>query len=207
MVPRLALPLLIAVAALVVPAVPVYAAGPPAPSGHVQKASPAGPLVKAGIARTAARRDLLWATVNICDTDQSPDAMGVRASMPGTGRRQRMYMRFTAYWWSGVQQAWLEVSGARSPWVYAGSARYVSRQSGYTWNFRTPSVGRAYLLRATVDYEWRTLRKAKGARRASWTVARRRALLTKSRIPKVTGGDPPGTSKAMCAIATLPPPA
>ena len=41
----------------------------------------------------------LWATVNVCDTAAFPDAMGVRASMPGNGTRQRMYMRFNASWY------------------------------------------------------------------------------------------------------------
>jgi hypothetical protein len=47
-----------------------------------------------GKARAAASR--LWATVNVCDTERSPDAMGVRASMPGNGKPQVMFMRFTA---------------------------------------------------------------------------------------------------------------
>jgi hypothetical protein len=47
----------------------------------------------------------LWATVNICDTANNPDSMGIRASMPGNATDQRMWMRFTAEYWSRARQA------------------------------------------------------------------------------------------------------
>ena len=176
---------------------------PPAPAGHSQKASPAGPLFKPGArasANTAARP---WATVNICDTFDSPDAMGIRASMPGNRRRQRMYMRFSAQWWSGQRQQWLDVPRGTSPWIHAGSSRYASRQTGWTFDFETPPMGTAYILRGVVEFHWRALQKGKGARRASWKLARRTTLLTRSNVRGVHGGDPPGTSKAMCMVASL----
>jgi hypothetical protein len=180
------------------------AAKPPAPGGYSQKASPAGPLFKSGARSAASRRERLWATVNICDTIDSPDAMGLRASMPGNGGRQRMYMRFSAQWWSGLSQQWLDVPGGTSPWIHAGSARHASRQTGWTFDFQTPPAGRAYVLRGSVEFHWRALRKPGGARRASWQLARRASLLTRSKVPGVHGGDPPGTSKAMCLLAGLP---
>jgi len=36
----------------------------------------------------------VWATVNVCDTAKQPDAIGLRASMPGTPRGARLSMRF-----------------------------------------------------------------------------------------------------------------
>jgi hypothetical protein len=197
-----------AVSLLALTAAPAYAgraAKPPPPGGYSQQASPAGPLFEGG-ARSAARRDeVFWATVNICDTFDSPDAMGLRASMPGNGRRQRMYMRFSAQWWSGLQQKWLDVPGGTSPWIHAGSARYASRQAGWTFDFQTPPMGRAYVLRGTVEFHWRALRKSRRARRASWKLARHTTLLTRSKVRGVHGGDPPGTSKAMCMVASLGP--
>jgi hypothetical protein len=187
------------------PAQAQRSAKPPAPSGHSQQASPAGPLFKAGARSASSRtRRLLWATVNICDTSESPDAMGIRASMPGNGYRHRMYMRFSAQWWSGLSQKWLDVPNGRSPWIHAGSARYRSRQAGWTFDFVAPPPGTAYVLRGVVQYHWRALRKPKGARHASWKLARRTTLLTRSRVRGVHGGDPPGTSKAMCMVASLP---
>ena len=41
-------------------------------------------------AAAGARAPRPWATVNICATPRHPDALGVRASKPGKGTRQRM---------------------------------------------------------------------------------------------------------------------
>jgi hypothetical protein len=174
---------------------------PPAPKGSPQADSPAGALLEPG-ARAAASRNLLWATVNVCDTFEAPDAMGLRASMPGNGTRERMYMRFSAQWYSSLH-GWLDVAGARSPWIYAGSARYRARQAGWSFAFQTPSFGTAYILRGTVQYQWRARRHHTRARRASYRIARERSLLTITGIRGVRGGDPKGTSKAMCAIANV----
>src|SRR5918911_252837 len=71
-----------------------------------------------GIARSSDTPEL-WATVNICDTAKNPDTMGIRAGMPGNGTDQRLWMRFTAEYWSRARQAWTAVSGTgASPWVY-----------------------------------------------------------------------------------------
>jgi hypothetical protein len=202
---RRTLPLgaLVLIAFAAPPAHARVASKPPAPASHAQKASPAGPLFKPGARASENAASRLWATVNICDTFDSPDAMGIRASMPGNGRRQRMYMRFSVQWWSGLQQQWLDVPNGTSPWIRAGSARYASRQTGWTFDFATPPVGRAYVLRGMVELHWRALHKAGRARRSSWKLARRTSLLTRSNVPGVHGGDPPGTSKAMCMVATL----
>ena len=60
--------------------------------------------------------------MNICDTDRSlPNALGVRASVPGNGSGRRVYARFMAQWWSRAKQAWLAVDGAgKTAWVYVG---------------------------------------------------------------------------------------
>ena len=196
-----------ATALLAFGAMPAHAAEyvePPAPTGSSQAAS-TGPLLEGGAQAAGKSRNLLWATVNICDTFDSPDAMGIRASMPGNGTRQRMYLRVSAQWWSGLRQQWLEVPNGTSPWLYAGSARYRSRQAGWTFDFATPPMGRAYILRGVVEFHWRGLSKPKRARRASWKLARKTTMLTRSKVEGVHGGDPPGTSKAMCMVASLPP--
>jgi hypothetical protein len=201
---RTALPLL-ALAIFLVSALPARAAiiEPPAPEGSAQHASPAGPLLAPGVHAAAASPKLLWATVNVCDTFESPDAMGIRASMPGNGSGQRMYMRFSAQWYSGLREAWIDVEGGTSPWRYAGSARYRARQAGWSFDFQTPAFGYAYLLRGQVEYQWRSVRRTKGAKRAGYKVARRRSLYTSTGVRGVRGGDPKGTSKAMCAIANV----
>jgi hypothetical protein len=176
-----------------------------------------------GIARASSTPEL-WATVNICDTKDAPDAMGVRASMPGNGTKQRMWVRFSAHYWSRSRQDWAPVAGSGvSPWVFAGSAEYERRQAGWTFEFATPPQGVTFTMRATVEFEWRaapepdkrTLKQPKrGKRRKSGKrryasfdlkgsasrVVRTVTRTTETGIEGVHGGDPAGTSKAMCLI-------
>jgi hypothetical protein len=149
----------------------------------------------------------LWATVNICDTANNPNSMGIRASMPGNGTDQRMWMRFTAEYWSRARQAWTPVAGAgSSPWVYAGSAEYVRRQAGWTFAFSTPPEGVTFTMRAQVEFEWRarevpaSKRLKRGRGRTGRRVVRSKARTTETGVRGVQGGDPAGTSKAMCLV-------
>jgi hypothetical protein len=186
---------LLTLASTAVTAAPSLAQEPTVVLSEAQPASPTGPLAR--VASTA-RAEAFWATVNICDTERSPDSMGVRASMPGNGRRERMYMRFRAMYYSSSRQAWLSVSGAGvSPWVYAGAARYAQRQLGWTFTFAPPPAGATFTMRGVVDYEWRKPRRRKGS---GWNVVRRRSRVTRTGVEGVDGGDPPGTSKALCLI-------
>jgi hypothetical protein len=158
----------------------------------------------------------LWATVNICDTARAPNAMGVRASMPGNGTRQRMFMRFRAEYWSRSLQNWAPVAGSGvSDWVFAGSAEYDRRQAGWTFEFAAPPAGVTFTMRAVVEFEWRRTRE-QVARIKRWKrklrfdlrkpkasasqVVRSVTRTTETGIAGVHGGDPSGTSKAMCLI-------
>jgi hypothetical protein len=145
----------------------------------------------------------LWATVNICDTKASPNALGVRASVPGNGSRRRVYARFTAQWWSGAKQAWLTVGGrGTTDWVYMGTQGWNANQGGWTFHFSQPPAGTAYVIRGVVELSWRReARASRGKRkRAHWSQVDRRILLTETGKARVKGGDPVGTSKAMCLI-------
>jgi hypothetical protein len=163
-----------------------------------------------------------WATVNVCDTEKSPNALGVRTSVPGNGSDERIYARYTAQWWSGEQQAWLAVGGSGvTDWVPVGGADMASRQAGWTFRFVQPPAGTTYVMRGVVELQWRdqvaaarkgrrgraarrsgTLRKTHRRRRAhrAQRVVRERTLLTKTGMKGVQGGDPAGLSKAMCLI-------
>jgi hypothetical protein len=247
----------------------VIPAEAPVEAGSGQVPSRPGALLVPGAARAAGsdapngsdqRRP--WATVNICDTANRPNGLGVRAAMPGTGRRQLMFMRFTAQYWSVTRNAWLDVPGAGSSrWVYAGSARYATQQTGWTFEFEQPPPGTTFVMRAVVEQEWRGLERSAGSRakhrrqgqqrrqgkqrrhgkhrriaqhrrhgqrrpvrpaerkvrerwshavaaaakrkadpRARYAIAKQRTLLTQTGLAGVDGGDPPGTSKAMCLI-------
>ncbi len=171
-----------------------------------------------------------WATVNVCDTKNSPNALGIRTSVPGNGTRQHIFARYTAQWWSEADQNWLTVEGSGvTPWVPVGSADMSSRQAGWTFSFVQPPEGTTYVMRGVVELEWRdtaaaakrghrnrarrdrlarkrhrarsSAHRRRHARRAQRTaVVQRRTLLTKTGMKGVQGGDPAGLSKALCLI-------
>jgi hypothetical protein len=163
--------------------------------------------------RAATRRAVIqdadrpfWATVNICDTSGSPNALGVRTSVPGNGSDERIWSRYTAQWWSSAAQEWKTVGGSGvTDWVYIGGADMSARQAGWTFRFVQPPAGTTYVMRGVVEFEWRdevgSARRSRKAHRAQRVaVVRQRTLLTETGMQGVQGGDPAGTSKAMCLI-------
>lgn len=206
------------------------------PSVNGKNGQRAGSGAVAGVARARSQRDSaparrpFWATVNICDTEGSPNALGVRASVPGNGSDERIFARYTAQWWSAAAQEWKTVSGSGvTDWVYLGIADMTSRQGGWTFRFVQPPEGTTYVMRGVVELQWRDqaaaarksrrARKNRGnrkagkqrkhrgagkrgkARRAQRSpVVRERTLLTETGMKGVQGGDPAGLSKAMCLI-------
>ncbi|HEY3188454.1 MAG TPA: hypothetical protein VGJ70_13330 [Solirubrobacteraceae bacterium] len=135
---------------------------------------------------------LLWATVNVCDTAGSPDTIGIRGSMPGSGvRGERMFMRFQIQYFSRSEQRWHNITeGADSGWVAVGSARYRARQAGWSFRFATPTGGSTDLLRGAVTFEWR-----KGP-----VVVRHVRKRTTAGHASAAGADPAGYSAAVCEI-------
>jgi hypothetical protein len=189
----------------------VVAELPPVNSANGQRAG--GPVLST--ARAATRRALIedaerpfWATVNICDTSNSPNALGIRTSVPGNGSSERIWARFTAQWWSVAAKEWNTVGGSGvTDWNYVGTADMSARQAGWTFRFVQPPAGATYVMRGVVELEWRDdvqvrrasrSRKARRAQRVA--VVRERTLLTETGMQGVQGGDPAGTSKAMCLI-------
>jgi hypothetical protein len=187
----------------------VVAEMPPVDSAGGQRRG--GPVLSS--ARAATRRALIqdderpfWATVNICDTTGSPNALGVRASVPGNGSDERIWARYTAQWWSSAAQEWKTVAGSGvTDWVLIGAADRSARQAGWTFRFVQPPSGTTYVMRGVVEFVWRdevgSARRARRAHRAQRVaVVRQRTLLTETGMQGVQGGDPAGTSKAMCLI-------
>jgi hypothetical protein len=142
----------------------------------------------------------LWATVNICDTLAHPNQMGVRASMPGDGRRhERMFMRIQAQFYNPSNKRWLNVKGsyANSGWIRVGSARVRVRQAGYT--FLIPAnAGQSFVLRGVVDFQWRARHRTRTGNRR-WVVVRELHANTKGQHPSAEA-DPPGYSSGTCEI-------
>ncbi len=144
-------------------------------------------------ATASAAADDLWATVNVCDGPGAPNVIGIRASMPGNGTAQRMFMRFEAQWYSKKRRRFV-ATGSSSRWVSAGSARYQSSQAGFNFQFGDPPPGTTFVMRGRVSYQWR----ARHGKR--WVVVRRAARLTRAGIDGVAGGNPRGRSDARCLM-------
>jgi hypothetical protein len=141
----------------------------------------------------------LWATVNICDTLRYPNQMGVRASMPGDGTGKRMWIRFRAQFFNAAKNQWFNVKGnGDSGWVLAGSARYQSREAGWTFSFTPPAAGSTFTLRGVVSFQWRVRRRMNG--RVKTVVVRRATENTKGGYKSTVGADPPGYSSGLCEI-------
>jgi hypothetical protein len=134
----------------------------------------------------------LWATVNVCDTPEYPDMMGVRASMPGDGDHTKMYMRFAAQYFDRSKQLWSDVKGdGLSKWIFVGSGLYARRQGGYTFAFDPPAVGKKFVLRGAVDFKW-----VKRGR-----IVRTAHVVTKGAHPGTAGADPKDFSASLCEIS------
>lgn len=134
----------------------------------------------------------LWATVNICDTEANPNVLGIRASMPGNGTRQTMWMRFSASYFDRATETWRSVGGSsRSPWVKLGSAEYRSRQAGRKFKIEPPAPVTSHVVRGVVKFQWR---------RRSGKVVRRATQKTLGGHPTGRHGDPRGYTAGVCEI-------
>ena len=132
----------------------------------------------------------LWATVNVCDTRGHPDTLGIRASMPGSGRqREEMFMRFAVQYY-GADRRWHR-AGRRgvSDFIDIGSAAARARQGGWTVRF-SRRTQRPQFLRGSVTFEWRVRGR----------VVRRARVVTESGHPSSAGADPKGFSAATCRL-------
>jgi hypothetical protein len=142
-------------------------------------------------ARAATQPKDLWATVNVCDTTDHPDMMGVRASMPGDAAHTKMFMRFVAQYYDRSTQLWSDVQGSGvSKWIAVGSGDFARREAGYTFAFDPPTTGKTFILRGGVDFKW-----TKGGR-----IVRTAHVGTKSGHPGTKGADPTAYSASLCDI-------
>jgi hypothetical protein len=141
--------------------------------------------------RTIAQSPLLWATVNVCDTADHPDTIGIRGSMPGSGRRsEEMFMRFQVQYLRPSDGRWHNIGpSGDSGFIDVGSARFRARQTGRNFTVTPPRTG-SFRLRGAVTFEWRR----------DGEVVRRARERTHSGHPGTKGADPPDFSAATCAV-------
>ena len=134
----------------------------------------------------------LWATVNVCDTGEAPNQIGIRGAMPGLARSTRMSMRFRVQF-KDSDGKWRPISsGADSGWQPVATARRGIHDAGWTFEFEPPpAASGAYVLRGVVQFQWR---------RSGHAVKRDRKT-TQAGHPGTAGADPDDYSAATCAIA------
>jgi hypothetical protein len=134
----------------------------------------------------------LWATVNLCDTTDHPDAIGIRGSMPGSGvRAERMLMRFQVQFFTPADGRWHNTGAlGDSGFVDVGSGRFRARESGRTFTITPPQGGGAFRLRGVVTFEWRR----------GGDVVRRARKRTRGGHPNTAGADPAGFSAPVCEV-------
>lgn len=133
-----------------------------------------------------------WATVNVCDTSDAPNTIGIRASVPGlrNSSAEQRYMRFVVQYFSREDERWYRVAeGGDSGYIQAKGRK--ARQLGRSFRIE-PTPGEPVLLRGKVYFQWRV--KGQG-------VVRTAVALTRKGHRSSAGDDPPGYSAATCTIS------
>jgi hypothetical protein len=123
----------------------------------------------------------VWATVNVCDTADHPDEIGIRAAMPAR-RRTTELLRFRVQYRDLSDGRWRPVRDADSGWV-------PRRGRGTGWSFEVAGEG-TQILRGVVLYRW--------VRHGH--IVRRARRVTEGGHPSTTGADPEDFSAATCRI-------
>lgn len=144
-------------------------------------------LVLAPAAASAKEQSDTWATVNVCDTAKQPDAIGIRASMPGTPKGARLSMRFRVQYRT-ADGSWDNVEDADSGWRNVGSARGVPVE--YGWSFTFARRETPVTLRGVVKFR---------TRRGN-SLPREQEVVTEAGHASKAGSDPVGYSAATCAL-------
>jgi hypothetical protein len=146
-------------------------------------------------AAASAREPTLWATVNVCNTEKQPDAIGIRASMPGVPKGAKLTVRFRVQYRTADRTSddgWEDVEGADSGWRPAGAgiAKGVAVESGWSFTFAHPP--NPVTLRGVVRFRWR-----RGDQ-----LPRQAELPTEAGHRSIAGADPPGYSAATCELGS-----
>jgi hypothetical protein len=173
-----------------VPATVLAAAAPIAAAAATSKPAkpPTAAQIRAAVRQAKASPDL-WATVNVCDTADHPDQIGIRGQVPGLGFRTRILMSVTVQYYSSTTQRFESTSATQD--IDLGLLQKGSQQAGYTFPFKPPVAGQTYVLRGVIDVRWRLGSKTLGSA----------VVHTKHGYTGVRFSDPPRYSAGTCAIS------
>ena len=135
----------------------------------------------------------LWATVNICDTEGNPNVLGVRASMPGNGTKQTMWMRFRASYYDSGHREVVRRRRQQRLAVDQGRQRAVPQPAGgRKFRIDPPLPTTSHVVRGVGRLPLAPPRGDHPPRRTRRTLAGH---------PTGRHGDPRGYSAGLCEIA------
>lgn len=134
--------LALALATLLLAAWPALGRGPSHPP------VPPAAQIRAAIGQAEHSRKL-WATVNICNTPNHPDAVGIRGQMPGLGFATHLRMVFGIEVWDYARGGFKVLPGVLRS-IDVGTQREGTWQSGVLLRFRSHTG----LVRGRVTFEW-----------------------------------------------------
>jgi hypothetical protein len=158
------------------------AAAAPALARRVAR-GPTTKQIRAAVHRAVHSHDL-WSTVNICNTPNYPNAIGIRGEMPALGFAAQLSMEIRVDYWRFDKNGFSPVAGIRRV-LKLGTMSWGLHQAGYIFQFK-PS----FVLRGSVTFTWRLHGKVIG----------RAVRTTGGPYGHVDFSDPPGYSKPTCII-------
>ena len=134
----------------------------------------------------------LWATINVCDTADHPNTIGIRGSMPGLGNtKARLVMRFQVQYKAKTDGKWHNTDdSADSGWKTVGKTQRKVIESGQDFTFLPPTDGGSHQLRGSVRFKWVKAGKTLARERRYSEVGHR----------ATAGSDPAGYSAGKCEI-------
>jgi hypothetical protein len=134
-----------------------------------------------------------WATVNVCDTADNPDTIGIRGSMPQSrDAGEEMFMRFQVQF-QRDDGSWRFIGAAGdSGFIDLGRARAKARQAGHSFRLSPPAAGNVFTLRGLVTFEWRA---------KDGTVDRRARRRTTGGHHSTAAADPTGFTADECTVS------
>ena len=189
--PRVRLiPLLVLVAVTVLVAT---AGGSPQPFSEVAVAAKKKPEPDKPERTDLASSKDLWATINLCDTTEEPDTIGIRGSMPGLGNRDsKLQMRFQVQYKARATGDWTNAGAdADSGWQTVGRTIRQVLESGQNFTFAPPTDGGSHQLRGAVRYRWLRANKTRAFQRR----------FTEPGHASTAGADPENYSAATCELS------
>ena len=111
-------------------------------------ANPTPAQIRKAVAQ-AERSDSLWATLNICNSKQYPETIGVRGQMPSLGFAAWLSMNIQLNYYSTASRQFVLLPGGTHT-TRLGRSSTKLQQGGATWTFNSP-----VLLNASIQFVWR----------------------------------------------------